>query len=866
MVAYSTRFSLLAVLTSIAAMRVSALPAPLQSSALSIRQSDQPPQVALAARHSDKDERVTRLAAADDGDDDHSGSDTDGNGSDSSDDAPSSSSTHERHHAKTSTNTANQTSRTPRTARTTQSATATPTEHARHTKPVVPLPASMSKSGKKKAQPASDGEDSNTISDDDGGDDKNQSDSSKKKQTRETWAIDPMTRMRSLWMGARGMSARQVVTNGRLRAGKRHHHHHHHDDHDDHDEVVVKGDHDHVNVHDRSVESDADGIGARSPHNDHGRVIVKGHNDHVHVHDDHDDDPVIVKGDDNHIHVRRSPSPHPHHHHHHDKVIVKGNNDSVHVHRRTPAPRRHHHHKIVGQGNHDRAHFRRSPEPHHHHHHHDDAKVVVEGDHDQVSVHRRQARMRNTSPIFISGNGGNTYVMHPASTASSGGGLLDMMAGIGMNVKRDGQKEGVPGIIEILSQNANDQQGQKLASLVLASNSNDGDPDGSPFVLNASNSDRTVMYLVPVSPVNDTSVSATAASATTSSTRSYLPVILKTPVFVANSAQMEDYCATFDPRPVAPAPMTVEKCMEGSSSDDHKSQVYAYDPQTGFVRPMWYEGEDDGTHDDSPSGTAVTGQSTQSGGATSAATSSIMATSAATTTATSEATSSTAAEPSGVTSLAQEELDDQYGSATQPATPAGLAKMLNADTLDLERAQNVTLIFTPSAPEVKLRLKADPVTTSGSADIPTTTDSSVSTITASSTSDLTDSSSTTDVMNMAPTATSTTSMTSSATDTDNVLPTSSPIPDSTPVTSDQPLLTDSSTLATFTSSPALEVKVYNPYANNLADTTSSTVTVTFVSSSVDSATSTLVSDSNGSTMTPVSTAPYEWLFKQRSLE
>ncbi len=418
------------------------------------------------------------------------------------------------------------------------------------------------------------------------------------------------------------------------------------------------------------------------------------------------------------------------------------------------------------------------------------------------------------------------------------------------------------------SQNANDQQGQKLASLVLASNSNDGDPDGSPFVLNASNSDRTVMYLVPVSPVNDTSVSAAAASATTSSTRSYLPVVLKTPVFVANSAQMEDYCATFDPRPVAPAPMTVERCMEGSSSDDHKSQVYAYDPQTGFVRPMWYEGEDDGTHDDSPSGTAVAGEAAESGGATSAVASSTMATSTATTTATSEATSSTGAESSGVTSLAQGELDDQYGSATQPATPAGLAKMLDADSLDLERAQNVTLIFTPSAPEVKLRLKADPVTTSGSADVPTTTDSSVSTITTtSSTSDLTTSSSATDVMSLAPTATSTTSMTSLETDTDTVpLSTSSPIPDSTPGTSDQPLLTDSSTLATFTSSPALEVKVYNPYANNLADTASSTVTVTFVSSSVDSATSTLVSDSNGSTMTPVSTAPYEWLFKQRSLE
>lgn len=184
MVAYSTRFSLLAVFTSIAAMRVSALPAPLQSSALSIRQCDQPPQVALAARHSDKDERVTQLAAADDGDDDHSGSDADGNGSDSSDDAPSSSSTHERHHAKTSTNSTNQTSRTPRTARTTTSATATSTEHARHTKPVVPLPASMTKSGKKKAQPqASDGEDLNTFNDDDGGDDKNQSDSSKMKQT-----------------------------------------------------------------------------------------------------------------------------------------------------------------------------------------------------------------------------------------------------------------------------------------------------------------------------------------------------------------------------------------------------------------------------------------------------------------------------------------------------------------------------------------------------------------------------------------------------------------------------------------------------------------------------------------------------------
>lgn len=47
-------------------------------------------------------------------------------------------------------------------------------------------------------------------------------------------------------------------------------------------------------------------------------------------------------------------------------------------------------------------------------------------------------------------------------------------------------------------------------------------------------------------------------------------------------------------------PLTVESCEDGATDDEHKNRVFAYDPSTGVIQPMWYEdGEGDGyTGDD----------------------------------------------------------------------------------------------------------------------------------------------------------------------------------------------------------------------------------------------------------------------------
>ncbi|KAI0731004.1 hypothetical protein C8Q76DRAFT_854582 [Earliella scabrosa] len=886
MVALSPRFSLLAVFASMAALRVMALPTPVGLSGLSVVHSPEQQAVHLP-RHSDKHAAVTEAAATTDDQDSGDAGDTDDADDDGEDDSSNGKPKSSTHHAKGSGDTTAKKS--PKSA--------PATNRQRHPKPVVPPPASMnsSKHGRKKA-PSADKDSGNGVGDD--SDEALMSTSEKHdKQPRDTWAVNPVTRMTSLWRGVRDVSVREVVVSDSPQLDKRRHRHDHQD------KVVVKGNDNRVDVHERSLRS-------RSPHSDRDRVIVEGDNDHVHVHDHHNDhhEPIVVKGDDDHVHVGRSPSPR--------------HNDSVHVHRRTPAPhRRGYHHAPAG---HERVHVRRAPEPHHHHHHHHDGdheKVIVKGNHDRVNVHRRRAPVHD-APIVISGNGGRTYAIHPQST--SGGGLLnlgvDLSPDSGFHLKRDGQIQGVPGTVDIMSQSAKTQQNQRIASLLLADPTTvDDGSSASPFILNASES-GTQMYLVPLSG-NATNPSETANSTTanTSTGSGFIRVSLQVAVFDAQTAQLQPYCATFNPKPTAPAPMTVESCSSESSDDDHKSQVFAYEPGTGIIRPMWYEGEDDGSSDDIPSDGAAPGNATESSGTTSAVVT-------ATSTATSDLTSPTGDDISGATSFEQEALDEQYGSATRPASRIGFAHTFSAETL--QTAQNVTLFFAPAAPEVRapaavnkavLQSPASSASASASgtesATPPAATDSTTSSIptATSSTSDsVTASDSTTSTMTETVTsATETAALSTSATDTDSLsastmssgIPTttsdqpsttSSGIPTTTSdqpsttssgiptTTSDQPSTTDSTTMtssttdsttmtgssavADITASPALEVKVYNPYASESSsesDSASSTMAATPVSSSADSSSLTSTSSSSASTMTPVSTEPYEWMFKER---
>jgi len=83
-----------------------------------------------------------------------------------------------------------------------------------------------------------------------------------------------------------------------------------------------------------------------------------------------------------------------------------------------------------------------------------------------------------------------------------------------------------------------------------------------------------------------------------------IPVMLQLPIFDATQASMVRYCTTFDPSPEGPGgPLTAEPCFPWSTNADantnatqtHKSQAFTFNENTGVVRPMWFNGEDDGT-------------------------------------------------------------------------------------------------------------------------------------------------------------------------------------------------------------------------------------------------------------------------------
>ncbi|KAI8996476.1 hypothetical protein BD414DRAFT_520368 [Trametes punicea] len=756
----------------------------------------------------------------------------------------------------------------------------------RHPRPVMPLPARMAQKGLRKGAGSTKGSASEGGKHSDHG-------SKHVQSSRATWdSPDPISRVQRLWLGTREMPSDSSTENdGPPRLSSRHHHH----DHPDHKEVIVKGDHDHVKVHGRSL---TPGYGSLMLRDDHDHIIIEGHNDHVHdhAHDYDRHDHVVVKGDNDHLHLHRSPSPRhhdhhekvvvkgdhdsvhvhrspepaPHHHHHyHDEVVVKGDHDHINVHRRSPAPHRHHHHgEVVIKGNNQHVNLRRSPSPspgphhHHHHHHHDADNVVVKGDNDHINVHRRrQPGLRRSAPIVITGNYGEAYLVSHSGHLQSAlsGGLLDM----NLHLRRDELGNGVPGSIDIMvcllhvllrtrvtiikqSEVAGSDVGQRIASLVLAAPSNRSTSDNSTsltrstFVLDASDTDRTQMYLVPTpDSAGDSSTSNATASNTTVS-NSFMKVSLQMPVFEEASAQLKPYCATFDPRPDAPAPMTVESCMDGSSNDEHKSQIFAYEPGTGIIRPMWFEGEDDGISDGNaasrPDDPSDDDQSNDDDGGVDDPNG--------TNTTTVDPTTPASDKVASVTSFEQEALDERFGDATRP--PARMASAKTFTTETLSGARNVTLVFSPAAPAVP----PPPPPAEKAAASPSGTDSGASSTVAVSmaiTSTSTGAAST-DTAVISPAALGTTgALTSSglsASSSTSTVTFDSSAPGS-----------DSTTVAAATSSPELEVKVYNPYAEAITSGTAPSPAATF----------SVTVSSTDPTMTPVSTAPYEWMFRQGSL-
>ncbi|KAJ7780310.1 hypothetical protein DFH07DRAFT_1055921 [Mycena maculata] len=101
-----------------------------------------------------------------------------------------------------------------------------------------------------------------------------------------------------------------------------------------------------------------------------------------------------------------------------------------------------------------------------------------------------------------------------------------------------------------------------------------------PYVLDASEKNSTTFTMVPYG--NNTNT-----------------VVLQVPIDGCVSQNTTSprtdagpYCATYNPNPPQPEPLTVQKCNTATSS-----QQFYYDPTTGVVQPMWYTSPGNGTAD-----------------------------------------------------------------------------------------------------------------------------------------------------------------------------------------------------------------------------------------------------------------------------
>ena len=252
--------------------------------------------------------------------------------------------------------------------------------------------------------------------------------------------------------------------------------------------------------------------------------------------------------------------------------------------------------------------------------------------------------------------------------------------------KRDNGLEmgGAPGYIDVTSAVFNSTTAQRIASLVLSTTN--GTESDSSFVLNASNNIRTQVYLVPA----NSTVAAASASPSAAGSKAPIKVNLKLPIFVAQSASVEPYCATFDPEPKTPGPLYVTKCLDGEQDPD-SSQVFLYDPATGIIHPEWnpspaaqavLDAVPDNIDDDS-----LNAQSADTTADEDDSTVDAEAITTSSTTSASTSSTSTSSAPSGT------------ASAPPPLVTTGTKSSTDSTSLD-SKASNVTLVFTPVNPSV----------------------------------------------------------------------------------------------------------------------------------------------------------------------
>ncbi|WWD21328.1 hypothetical protein CI109_105812 [Kwoniella shandongensis] len=293
---------------------------------------------------------------------------------------------------------------------------------------------------------------------------------------------------------------------------------------------------------------------------------------------------------------------------------------------------------------------------------------------------------------------------------------------------------GAPGYIDVTSPVFNSTTAQRIASLVLSTSN--GTDANSTFVLNASNNIRTQVYLVPLNPSNSTTSSSTMSAASSSANATIastpLQVNLKLPIFVASSASVEPYCATFDPSPESPAPLTVMPCTNDTST--HESQVFLYNPDTGVIHPDWQPSTDaqqllqavsddvDDSQDDamitaSASATMIAAESYQTdltaAGAWGTMSDSITPSATASTTgwmrrataAAASPTTTTVTFPSSTSASGPASGSSTSGSASStassppPLMTSGPSSSTDSKSIPQSNtASNVTLIFTPATP------------------------------------------------------------------------------------------------------------------------------------------------------------------------
>jgi hypothetical protein len=275
-------------------------------------------------------------------------------------------------------------------------------------------------------------------------------------------------------------------------------------------------------------------------------------------------------------------------------------------------------------------------------------------------------------------------------------------------------------------------------------------------------------------------------------------VTIRLEMFNVTSASNVPYCATYDPDPPAPAPLTAEECT-GDPVGTRQSQLFAFDRTTRVVRPMWFNAQDSGKDDECI-------DDAHRAAPQNASVPSVME-------ADSNHPNSTSSADRGLTS----------NITVLTADPSHMTSS-NESEGSIQRAQNVALVFVAANPEV-MDTPAGASTTVSSVLATTTTamasSSPSSLATSSSAAQVTSSSSSSASASAVHSAGSNTPVVSSGT--------LASVPSSTAPVSG----------AAATSSMVLGIQVIPESASQVASTTSSSVTPT---------------------VTPVNTQPYDWMF------